>query len=123
MTDLELKQWMAVTENSRYKWTQDEVTRLNDRGALYYLGGEDGVDIRIQPDGELSVGAYEGAFPHIGEACFTRKAVFTCGAFDKALQKAVELGGRQFLQNMFSGRPGQVLAESPEPLDMGMRMI
>ena len=40
MTDLELKQWMAVTENSRYQWTQDEITRLNGRGALYYLGGD-----------------------------------------------------------------------------------
>ena len=123
MTDLELKQWITVTENSRYQWTQDEVTRLNGRGALYYLGGEDGVYIRIQPDGELFVGAYEGAFPHIGEACFTRKAVFAGGTFDKALQKAIELGGRQFLQDMFTGRPGQVLVESPAPPDMGMRMI
>ena len=123
MTDLELKQWIAVTENSRYQWTQDEVTRLNGRGALYYLGGEDGVYIRAQPDGGLSVGAYEGAFPHIGEAFFTEKAAFDCGTFDKALQKAIELGGRQFLQDMFSGRPGQVLVESPAPPDMGMRMI
>ena len=123
MTDLELKQWMAVTEHSRYHWTQNEITRLNGRGALYYLGGEDGVYMRLQPDGELSVGTYEGAFPHIGEACFTRKAAFACGTFDKALQKAIELGGRQFLRDMFSGRPDQVLVESPAPPDMGMRMI
>ena len=28
MTDMEVKQWMAVTENSRYQWTEDEITRL-----------------------------------------------------------------------------------------------
>lgn len=42
MTGQELKQWLAVTENSRYQWTEDEVTRLNGRGALYYFGGKDG---------------------------------------------------------------------------------
>lgn len=32
MTDLELKQWLAVTESSRYQWTEDEITRRNGRG-------------------------------------------------------------------------------------------
>ena len=123
MTDQELNQWLVVTENSRYQWTEDEVTRLNGRGALYYFGGEDGVYIRVQPDGELSVGTYEGAFPHIGEALFTRKAVLACDGFDQALQKAMELGGQQFLQDMFSSRPSQVLCEAPTSPDMEMSMM
>ena len=123
MTEAEMRQWLAVTENSQYQWTEDEVTRLNGRGALYYFGGEDGIYIRIQPKGELSVGTYEGAFPHIGEALFTRKAVLACGGFDQALQKAMELGGQQFLQDMFSSRPSQVLCEAPTSPDMEMSMM
>jgi len=123
MTDAELKQWLAVTANSQYQWTEDEITRKNGRGALYYFGGEDGVYIRVQPDGELSVGTYEGAFPHIGEAFFTRKAVMECGDFNQAFQKAVELGGQQFLQDMFSAKPEQLLYDSPESPDMGMQTM
>ena len=109
MTDAEMKQWIAVTENSRYQWTEDEITRLNGRGALYYLGGKDGIYSRIDPEGKLSAGTYEGALPHIGEAFFTRRAVIDCGDFNQAFQKAVELGGQQFLQDMFSTKPAQIL--------------
>lgn len=110
MTDAEMRQWLAVTENSRFQWTEDKITSLNGRGALYYFGGEDGIYIRIQPGGELSVGTYKGAFPHIGEALFTRKAVMDCGDFNRAFQKAAQLGGRQFLQDMFSSKPSQELS-------------
>ena len=123
MTDLELKQWLAVTENSRYQWTEDEITRLNGRGALYYFGGEDGIYMRIQPEGKLSIGTYEGAFPHIGEALFKQKAVQDCGGFDQALQKAMEFGGKQFLQDMFSAKPSQEWIEVPKTPDMGMNMM
>ena len=108
MTDAELKAWLAVTQDSQYRWTEDEITRLNDRGALYYYGGTDGIYMRIQPDGKLSIGTYEGALPHIGEAFFTPKASVDCGNFDRALQMAMEWGGKKFLADMFSGfRPGQ----------------
>lgn len=123
MTDAEMRQWLAVTENSRFQWTEDKITSLNGRGALYYFGGEDGIYIRIQPGGELSVGTYKGAFPHIGEALFTRKAVMDCGDFNRAFQKAAQLGGRQFLQDMFSSRPSQEFIEIPAPPGMGMQMM
>ena len=123
MTDAEMRQWLAVTENSRFQWTEDKITSLNGRGALYYFGGEDGIYIRIQPGGELSVGTYKGAFPHIGEALFTRKAVMDCGDFNRAFQKAAQLGGRQFLQDMFSSKPSQEFIEIPAPPGMGMQMM
>ncbi len=123
MTDTELKQWIAVTANSQYQWTEDEITRLNGRGALYYFGGEDGVYIRIQPEGELSVGTYEGAFPHIGEAVFTQKSSVVCDSFGQAFQRAIELGGQQFLQDMFSGKPSQVLFEGPASPGMEMQTM
>ena len=123
MTDAEMRQWLAVTENRRFQWTEDKITSLNGRGALYYFGGEDGIYIRIQPGGELSVGTYKGAFPHIGEALFTRKAVMDCGDFNRAFQKAAQLGGRQFLQDMFSSKPSQEFIEIPAPPGMGMQMM
>ena len=123
MTDLEMKQWLSVTENSRVQWIEDEITRRNGCGALYFFGGENGVYMRIQPEGTLSVGTYEGAIPHIGEAAFTRKAVVDCGSFDQAFQKAVELGGRRFLQDMFSSRPPQFVVEPPASFDVEMNMI
>lgn len=108
MTDTELNTWLAVTQDSSYRWTEDEVTRLNDRGALYYYGGENGIYMRVQPDGKLSIGTYEGALPHIGEAFFTPKASKDCGDFDQALQAAIELGGTRFLADIFSAfRPKQ----------------
>lgn len=39
MTQKELEQWQAVTNVSRYCWVEDSITRLNGRGALYYIGG------------------------------------------------------------------------------------
>lgn len=108
MTDTELKAWLAVTQDSRYRWTEDEITRLNGRGALYYYGGQDGIYMCVQPDGKLSIGTYEGALPHIGEAFFTPKTTMDCGNFDKALQSAMEFGGTKFMTDMFSGfRPKQ----------------
>ena len=123
MTDAEMKQWIAVTENSRYQWTEDEITRLNGRGALYYFGGENGAYIRIHPEGTLSIGTYKGAFPHIGEAFFTEKAEIPCDSFNQALQKAIELGGQKFLQDMFSARPSQEIIEDPASPDIGIKMM
>ncbi len=120
MTDSEWRQWMDVTANSQYQWTTDEVTRQNGRGELYFLGGESGIYMRIQPEGTISIGTYEGAIPHIGEALFTQKAVRDCGSFDQAFQKAVELGGKKFLQDMFSSNPFQTLFEAPVSPDMNM---
>lgn len=120
MTDTERRQWIAVTANSQYQWTADEVTRQNGRGELYFLGGESGIYMRIQPEGLLSIGTYEGAIPHIGEALFTQKTVRDCGSFDQAFQKAVELGGKKFLQDMFSHSPFQTLFETPASPDMSM---
>lgn len=123
MTDLELKQWLAITANSQYQWTEDEITRLNGRGVLYYFGGEDGIYIRIQPEGKLSVGTYEGAFPHIGEACFTQKSVVACDSFDQAFQRAIELSGQPFLRDMFSSKPYQPMFKNPASSDMEMQTM
>ena len=102
MTQKELEQWQAVTNVSRYSWVEDSITRLNGRGALYYIGGKDGCFMRATPEGKLTIGTYEGAFPHIGEACFQAKAEKKCGSYYEAFQKACEIGGIKFLADIFS---------------------
>ena len=102
--------WISATESKRYRWVEDEIYRLNGRGAMYYTGGEDGVYMRISNDGKLEAGRYEGAIPHIGEALFHTAVVRQFGSFADAYKAAMETGGRQFLIDMFSG--GKV----PQPL-------
>ena len=102
MTQHELEHWLKVTASSEYRWVEDEITRRGGRGALYYTGGEDGIYMRLSPDGRLTAGTYEGAFPHIGEALFTRKAEHQYASFSEASQAALEFGDIQFLADMLS---------------------
>ena len=41
MTKQEFEKWQTITQNSKFRWTEDEIYRLNGRGAFYYHGGED----------------------------------------------------------------------------------
>ena len=101
--------WLAVTESSRYKWVEDEIYRLNGRGAMYYTGGDDGIYMRISKDGKLEAGEYEGAFPHIGEAMFKPVVTKEFPSFSEAYKTAMEAGGKQFMVDMFSGSEPQPL--------------
>ena len=103
MTREEFDGWRAVTEASSYRWTEDEIRRLNGRGALYYIGGEDGCYIDIAKDGKVTVGTYEGAIPHIGEASFFVKGTKQLKDFNEGFEYAVKLGGKKFLGDMFGG--------------------
>ena len=118
MTKDEFALWQARTESSRFKWTEDEIFRLNGRGAFYYTGGEDGIYIKIHKDGLLEAGAYEGAIPHIGEAFFTVDAARQCKDYSEAFTAAMEAGGKQFLVDMFSQdtppAPAVPVAAKPE---------
>jgi hypothetical protein len=95
--------WQAMTESSRFQWTEDEIYRLNGRGAMYHIGGEDGIYLRIGKDGLLDAGTYEGAVPHIGEADFRPLRREQHGSYSDAFAAAIKLGGKQFLVDMFSG--------------------
>ena len=116
MTQHEFEYWQAVTESSAHKWVEDRVTRLNGNGALFYTGGEDGQYMRLSPEGKLTVGTYEGAIPHIGEAMFWRGAEHQYQDFNSAFEAACKLGAKQFLVDMFSqDEVAQVLVEPDEP--------
>ena len=104
-----LEAWLTVTAESKYKWVEDEIYRLNGRGAMYYMGGEDGIYMRIDNDGKLEAGDYEGAFPHIGEAMFKPVVEKQFANYSDAYTRAMEAGGKQFLIDMFSGSERQPL--------------
>jgi len=73
MTVQEFEAWIKHTDRSRNQWQVDPI-RLHNRGEyLMYRGGEAGTYVWIV-GAEVSVGSYEGAFPHIGEAIFKRNA-------------------------------------------------
>jgi hypothetical protein len=90
MTRNEFDAWIKETKFSERKWRRDYITGENSRlyaghpewfkcgvkpieRELFYKGGVDGVYIEIRGDGTVTVGEYEGAIPHIGEAVFTIK--------------------------------------------------
>lgn len=98
----EFDYWRDITVRTSYRWQEDTITRLNGRCALYYMGGESGAFIRISPEGMLKMGTYEEAIPHIGEAFFTVKAEKNDCSFNAAFQFACQLGGRKFLEDIFS---------------------
>lgn len=116
MTQHEFEYWKEVMQNSRFRWVEDDITRLNGNGVLYYTGGEDGIYMRLSPDGLLTAGTYEEAFPHIGEAIFQPKTERRYDSFDKALEAAMGLGGKQFLVDLLTGSDTErTLAEPDEP--------
>lgn len=102
MTKQEFERWQAITQNSQFRWTEDEIYRLNGRGTFYYHGGEDGIYLKIQKDGMLVAGNYEGAIPHIGEAFFAPVVQQQCRDFNEAYTVAMEAGGKQFILDMLT---------------------
>lgn len=99
----EFKYWQSITNESVYRWIEDSITRMNGNGNLFYTGGEDGKFIRLSPEGKLTVGTYEGAFPHIGEAVFKITAEHQYSDNSEAFRAMCELGGEKFMEDLFSG--------------------
>jgi len=126
--ELNTAAWLAVTASSRFRWVEDDIFRLNGRGAMYYTGGEDGIYMRINNDGKLEAGRYEGAIPHIGEAFFHPAVVRQFDSFSDAFKAAMEVGGKQFLLDMFGGGERQPLVkitgkDAPEEKPSVMKQI
>ena len=69
MTPEEFEAWKAETAKSQNAWRIDPCHDYPE-DTLIYRGGESGHYIMITLD-TVSLGTYEGAIPHIGEALFT----------------------------------------------------
>lgn len=102
MTANEFAYWRATTENSQNHWMKDDIFRLNGHGHFYYFGDEDGVYMKIEKSGLLTIGKYEGAYPHIGEAALNIFDKKQHEDFNKAFESALQYGGKRFLADLFS---------------------
>lgn len=101
MDKQEYTAWQAATKSSVTRWTVDEVQWLNHKRIICYKGGENGVYIEADPDGKVTIGNYEGALPHIGEALFFPKHSKTMGQdASEAFGKVTEKLGLGFLMNL-----------------------
>jgi len=101
MTKEEYENWKKVTALSVGNWMLDQITLTNQKTYLFYKGGESGTYIEIKPSGETTVGFYEGALPHIGEALFMhRHSKMLAGSAEEALRIVVEKMGIPFLMNL-----------------------
>lgn len=72
MNNSEFENWQRVMAASHHKWIIDAITLLNRHELLVFQGGENGLYLRISQDGYAEIGYYKDAFPHIGEALFTK---------------------------------------------------
>jgi hypothetical protein len=116
MTEDELRNWMAITQGSENRWTEDEIYRLNGHGSLYYTGGAQGIYLKAEQSGLLTVGRYEDAIPHIGDAMFTEYGSLQFPDYNAAFARMIEIGGIGFLTDMIIGDDifAGVLATRPE---------
>lgn len=105
MTTKEYQLWMEEMERSESQWRLDEVTFSNRQEYLLFKGGaEKGVYISVDRNGIASIGNYEGAFPHIGEATFTVKhSKKLADDATTALAIVTEKLGMSFLMNLIFG--------------------
>lgn len=93
----EYRAWMAETKKSETQWNFDFISWHNKKEILAYTGGVNGQYVSIEQNGEMQIGTYEGAYPHIGEAIFKRRAHKKYQDFNEALTRAIEIGGMTFL--------------------------
>jgi len=124
MTENEFAKWRAITRSSRFRWTEDEIFRLNGRGLKYYRGGEDGIYVEVHRDGRLEIGQYGGTVPHIGDAYYQPVVRKRYGDFDTAFKKAAEFAGLDFtaaiVRRQSEGVTGGVIAQTERPTTEGL---
>lgn len=104
MTTQEFNNWKKETEGSKHHWQVDEVTKRNRGVLLIYIGGENGKYIEVTPDGQATVGKYEGAVPHIGEALFVPLHARKFASQDQAMAALIEKAGLAFLLDLTGSR-------------------
>lgn len=106
MNHCEFDAWTRLTERSARGWQLDEVTYANTGCWLLYRGGERGCYIYVTAvdDGaNVTVGTYEDAVPHIGEAAFTPLGNRAFGDASDAFESIVSAAGFGILLMLLTG--------------------
>ena len=65
----EFRNWVRHTLSSKDRWTVDPIHNGGRGRLLVHFGGESGKYIHFN-NGEVDLGTYEHAYPHIGDALF-----------------------------------------------------
>jgi hypothetical protein len=76
MDKIEAASWLAETKRSEHHWQLDPAHKLASDCLIYKGGTERGHFVAIREEGGkhwVSVGTYEDAIPHIGDAKFVRQ--------------------------------------------------
>lgn len=102
MNKQEFISWTLATERSKKGWMVDEAMLHNRNEILMYHGGEDGTYVWIV-DTTVTVGKYEGAIPHIGEASFQPTGTRTFPNTDKAHSAVANATGISGVLAMLTG--------------------
>lgn len=90
MTPQEHEGWKAVTAQSKDRWVRDICLSQRPETHFYYRGGENGHFIEVEGP-KITMGKYDGAMPHIGEAMFHIERTFTFDSHEKAVSFQKEL--------------------------------
>ena len=89
-TTTDLEAWSKHMRSRRGKWSVDQIhDGRNGKRLLAYLPDvadhTQGSYIEVSRDGTLTAGTFEGAIPHIGEACFHQLWSRPCRNFNEAV--------------------------------------
>ena len=105
MTRDEFDAWEKETAKSKDAWTADAIHDGRDgRDLMIYRGGENGRFVMFQTDGLVTIGTYEGAVPHIGDAAFRSIASHQMPSFNEAVTRFAERCGVAFTLTLTHGR-------------------
>ena len=98
MNKVEFDMWKKHTESNRFQWKLDPVHNgVNGNSYIFHRGGENGQFIEVDC-GKATIGNYEGAIPHIGEAMFQGIYNNMYGSDNDAFLALIHKGGFTFLK-------------------------
>ena len=100
MTNQDIEMWMRFTESSRFQWRSDPIFESRGEYMFFYGGSKVGVYMHIDKTGTMTLGEYQDAVPHIGDALFCAHGEVPYRSQDEAFQHAVTIGGCRFLKDM-----------------------
>jgi hypothetical protein len=111
-TALKFAKWLSAVDKNPASWREDERYRKTENGVMFYIGGESGQYMHIEPDGKLTAAKYEhapkdieSATLHFGDGCACHKFP----NYEQALMLAMTLGGDKLKANLF-GDVGRLAA-------------
>jgi hypothetical protein len=99
----EFEAWTRETAASKWEWKVDEILLANRGELLAYKGGSSGQFVQVDKTGLVSVGSYEDAIPHIGEALFKVSNRIQIENFGAASARLFELMGAVAFRNFIVG--------------------